>query len=100
MEKISSLRDSKRNYLLPQDCLLEAIRLDIIRRFERPSWSIETGGLERERAASLHTGNGIEETGPNKLTRKPGASLSQKGVRFSKPSVRMYVLSWDVFPFV
>lgn len=37
---------------------------------------------------------------PDKLTRKPGESLSQKGITFSKPSVWMCVLTRDVFQFL
>lgn len=53
------------------------------------------------RAVSLLTlARGWRPGGPDESTSQPGESLSRKGIRFSKPSVRMCVLTRDVFQFV
>lgn len=43
---------------------------------------------------------GLRRGGPDKSTRKPGESLSQKGIIFSKFSVQMCILTRDVFQFL
>lgn len=58
------------------------------------------GRIRDREAASLPYWQWDPGDRADKLTRKPRESLSRKGITISESSVRMCVLTRDVFPFV